>query len=111
MQFCPPALLSSVFFDKKHFVVKELQPVQDKMDFKLCDGSVDKIEEVILSMADIAAYAHLRSTGRQGSSTADELAEYVSRAKLQKEMYELSQELSTQMAKDYKEFLKYSPRK
>ena len=107
MQFCPPALLSSVHFEKKYFVVKELQPVQDKMDFSLCKGQVNKIEEIILSMADIAAYAHLRSTGRQGSSTADELTELVSRSRWERDMLDLSQELSSQMSRDFRQFSKY----
>ncbi|MCW3126766.1 MAG: hypothetical protein JWO03_2424 [Bacteroidetes bacterium] len=107
MQFCPPALLSSEHFDKKYFVLKELQPIQDKMDFNLCGGIVSDMEHVILSMADISAYAHLRSTGRHGSSTADDLAGLVSRSGWQKDMYNLSQELSIQMGKDYKAFLEY----
>jgi hypothetical protein len=52
---CTLRLLSGVHFGKKHYVVKELQPVQDKLDFSLCKGQVDKIEVIILSMADIAA--------------------------------------------------------
>jgi uncharacterized protein (DUF2252 family) len=108
MQFYSPALLSPVHFDNKYFVVKELQPVQDKMDFKLCADKFDHMRDVILSMTDIAAYTHLRGTGRQGSSTADELAELVSRPKWQKEVYDLSQELAKQTVKDYNEFLGYS---
>ena len=108
MQFYPPALLSSAYYDKKNFVIKELQPVQDKMDFKLCGGEFGKIEDAIRSMAGISAYTHLRSTGRHGSSTADELGELVSRPKWQKDMYELAQQLSIQMTRDYKQFLKYA---
>lgn len=107
MQFYSPALLSSVYFDKKHFVVKELQPVQDKMNFSAYTGKVNKMQDVILSMANIAAYTHLRSTGRQGSSTADELGELVSKPKWSKHIYELSRELSAQMAEDFKDFRKY----
>jgi uncharacterized protein (DUF2252 family) len=107
MQFYSPALLSPVHFDNKYFVVKELQPVQDKMDFKLCADKFDHMRDVILSMTDIAAYTHLRGTGRQGSSTADELAELVSRPKWQKEIYDLSQELAKQTVNDYNEFLGY----
>lgn len=108
MQFYSPALLSPVRFDEKYFVVKELQPVQDKMDFKLCADKFDHMRDVILSMTDIAAYTHLRGTGRQEASTADELAELVSRPKWQEEIYDLAQELSKQTVKDYNEFLEYS---
>ena len=108
MQFCPPALLRPVFYNKKWFVLKELQPVQDKVDLTQAKGKLNKLEDIILPMARLAAYAHLRSTGRQGSSTADELSESVSKAKWLKLRFELAHDLAAQTQKDYKNFLEYS---
>ena len=107
MQFCPPALLRPVFYNKKWFVLKELQPIQDKVNLADAKGKIGKLEDIILPMARLAAYAHLRGTGRQGSSTADELAEAVSRPKWLNQRFELTQELSEQTQKDYKSFLEY----
>lgn len=107
LEFCPPALLRPVYYDKKWFVLKELQPVQDKVDLTLAKGKLNKLEDFILPMAQLAAYAHLRGTGRQGSSTADELAESVSRPKWLHQRTELARELAEQTRKDYRDFLKY----
>ena len=107
MQFCAPALLRPVYFNKKWFVLKELQPMQDKVDLATAKGELDKLQDVILPMARLAAYAHLRGTGRQGSSTADELADSVSHDKWIKQRYELATELAVQTKKDFKDFLKY----
>lgn len=107
MQFCQPALLRPVYYNKKWFVLKELQPVLDKVDLTLAQGKLDKLEDIILPMAKLAAYAHLRGTGRQGSSTADELSESVSKSKWLKLRFELAQELALQTQKDYRNFLEY----
>jgi uncharacterized protein (DUF2252 family) len=107
MEYCPPALLRPVYYNKKWFVLRELQPVQDKVDLALAKGQKNKLEDIILPMAKLAAYAHLRGTGRQGSSTADELSESVSRPKWLKLRFELAHELARQMKKDYKNFLQY----
>jgi uncharacterized protein (DUF2252 family) len=107
MQFSSPALMRSVLYDKKWFVLKELQPVQDKVDLTQAKGQIKKLEDIIVPMAQLAAYAHLRGTGRQGSSTADELAEAIRKPKWLNTRYELAQELADQTRKDYKHFLKY----
>jgi uncharacterized protein (DUF2252 family) len=107
MQFTPPALLHPVFYNKKWFVLKELQPVQDKVDLTYAKGRLDKLQDIILPMARLAAYAHLRGTGRQGASTADELAESVSRGKWFNQRYELAEALAVQTKKDYANFLGY----
>jgi uncharacterized protein (DUF2252 family) len=107
MQFTPPALLHAVQYQKKWFVLKELQPLEDKVNLAYAKGKLDKLEDIILPMARLAAYAHLRGTGRQGSSTADQLSESVSRSKWLPQRFELAQDLANQTQKDYKEFLKY----
>lgn len=107
MQFFPPALLDHVRLDGKDFVLKELQPVRNKMDFELCRGRLDHIEDVIGTMAQIAAWAHLRSTGRLSTSTADDLAALTGSARWQKKIYALSVQLAAQTERDYASFKEY----
>ena len=73
MQFTEPALLAPIRIAGKYFVVKELQPSMDKMDLTVCHGKIKKLVKIIDTMAQVTASAHLRSSGRQGSGTADEL--------------------------------------
>lgn len=107
MQFYPPALLDHVHLDGKDFVLKELQPVKNKMDFRLCADRLDHMEDVIGTMADIAAWTHLRSTGRLGASTADDLVALVSTTRWQKIIYDLALRLAEQMELDYTQFVQY----
>lgn len=76
MQHISPALLQPLQFSNKYFVMKQLQPSADKMDLNLCKGKLKKLENILQTMAEAAASAHLRSTGRNGSVIADELIAY-----------------------------------
>lgn len=107
LQFCQPALLMPLFYNNKWFVLRELQPVQNKISLTDAKGKLTKLEDIILPMAQLAAYAHLRGTGRQGASTADELAAALLRPKWINRRFELAQQLATQTLKDYKQFLDY----
>ena len=104
-QFCSPALLCTVQYQSRWFIVKELQPKEDKMDFALCKGRLGRLQDVLTSMAELTAYAHLRSSGRKNSSTADELAETVTGKKWQRHIVETAQEVALQVDKDYHQFL------
>lgn len=73
MQLFPLAFLNLIECEQRWFVLKELQPSQDSMDFKICKGNLDKLDSVISSFAEIVAWDQLRSSGRQGSAIADEL--------------------------------------
>lgn len=108
LQYCAPALLCTARFNKQWFVLRELQPGEDKVDLAAAKGNERRLEEIILPMAELAAYAHLRGTGRQGSSTADQLSEAVSGANWAEKRSELSEELASLVIKDYENFQKYS---
>ncbi len=73
MQNRPPALLSTTVFNDKPFVIQEIQPTKDKINFELIKKQYRSIYQVIADMASLTAYAHLRSAGREGSAGADEL--------------------------------------
>lgn len=72
-EYVTPAWLHNMEIDNVFFIVKELQPLEDKMDLSLCKGNTKKITQILNSMAILAASAALRCSGRQGSSNADEL--------------------------------------
>ncbi len=105
MQIFPQALLSAIKFDKQWFVLKELQPSQDKMDLTLCKGKVEEIKNVIETFAEILAWDQLRSGGRSGSATADELIHFASIfPEWGEELMNYSMSYARQVQKDFKEF-------
>ncbi|HEY1008460.1 MAG TPA: DUF2252 family protein [Daejeonella sp.] len=68
-----PSLLSTGIFDGIPFIIEEMQPEKDSIDFQLIKNQYRDIYQVIDDMAMITASSHLRSSGRQGSAIADEL--------------------------------------
>lgn len=68
-----PAILGTVDHNKTSYVIKRLQPKEDRMRLLLCKRKIKKLEEIISMFAEMSASAQLRSTGRRGSSTTDEL--------------------------------------
>lgn len=107
MQHVSPALLEPVCFQKKHFIIKQLQPMADKMDLALCNGRLRKLEIILQTMAESAASGQLRSSGRRGSSTADELIQLaLHQAQWKKELLSFAARYSKQVQKDYAIFVK-----
>lgn len=97
-----PTLLSAVDFSDKSFVLKELQPEQDKFDFHLdWDGELESIEQLIATMAVITASGHLRSAGRQGSSIADELIEFSQQKQWQTDLLSYCEDYPNKVHQDY----------
>jgi uncharacterized protein (DUF2252 family) len=76
MQNISPALLGVGMFNNESYVIKEMQPTADKINFAALENRYTHIEDVLSNMALVAASAHLRSSGRQGAAVADELIEF-----------------------------------
>jgi len=72
MQNVSAALLSTTVFRGDSFIIQELQPVKDTINFKLLKDYRD-MYQVTGDMGALTASAQLRSGGIQGSSTIDEL--------------------------------------
>lgn len=79
MQNIAPALLSHTVFNDQAYVIQEMQPEKDSINFNLIKNRYRDIYEVIDDMAMLTASAQLRSGGRQGSAIADELIAFGNR--------------------------------
>jgi uncharacterized protein (DUF2252 family) len=73
MQNISPALLGAGIFNNESYVIKEMQPTADKINFDTLENRYNDIEEVLENMALLTASAQLRSSGRQGAAVADDL--------------------------------------
>ncbi len=73
MQNRCPALLSTSVFRGKSFIMQEMQPAKDSINFRLLRDRYRDMYSVIDSMAMLTASAQLRSSGQGGSATTDEL--------------------------------------
>lgn len=68
----PPALLADIQIGNKSFILKELQPQADRIDYTMFRGKVKKLKNMLEDMAAMSAWDTLRTGGRQGSAIADE---------------------------------------
>jgi uncharacterized protein (DUF2252 family) len=73
MQNISPALLGTALFNNESYVIKEMQPTADKINFETLQNRLNDMEDVLENMALLTASAQLRSSGRQGAAVADEL--------------------------------------
>jgi uncharacterized protein (DUF2252 family) len=106
MQNICPALLRTTTFEGQSYVVKELQPTADKIDFLVIRDRYRDIACVIEDMAFLTASAQLRSAGRQGAASPDELIAFGRDEHWQKGVKEYAEAYAGQVKKDYQEYFK-----
>ena len=78
LQAMAPALLRAVEFERRPFVLKELQPSMDRLDLAMWrDEKPRRLVEAIEGMGQVAAWAHLRGCGHHGAVRVEQLQSYV----------------------------------
>jgi uncharacterized protein (DUF2252 family) len=76
LQAVPMAFLQAVDWQGGSYILRGLQPSEDRISLCGTTTTIDSIRDAIRTMAAIVASAHLRASGRQGSSIADELVTF-----------------------------------
>lgn len=106
MQAVSPAFFNEVDFDNKTFILKELQPSEDRVELKDWKGKIKRLERVIGNMGEIVAWGQLRSSGRLGSATADELIAFGKEEDWVKKTLSISKEMALLIENQWQEFAK-----
>ncbi len=104
VQAVPPALLHPVRAGTRSYVLRELQPTQDRLSLETWDHTLDSLEGVMLTMGQVVAWSHLRSGGRQGSATADQWIDFSAENAWVGAILEFATEYSRQVEQDWREF-------
>ncbi|HWI10058.1 MAG TPA: DUF2252 family protein [Burkholderiaceae bacterium] len=97
-QAAPVAFLQPVFMDERAFVLRGLQPSEDRVG--LDHSTAEQLEQTIATMGRIVAWSQLRASGRQGSAIADELIDFGRRKKWKAELLDAAQECAAQVRQD-----------
>lgn len=79
VQAIAPALLGAVAIGKRSYLIKEMQPTADRVDVSALNGKLRTLTALIHTMAEVAAWGHLRGSSRHGAAAADALAEFAAR--------------------------------
>jgi uncharacterized protein (DUF2252 family) len=106
MQNVSPAFLSTIDFKEDSYVLKELQPTDDKIDFGVIKSRFKDVSRVIRDMAILTASAQLRSSGRQGSAAADELISFGEDNSWHQILFDYAANYANQVKKDYQTYMK-----
>lgn len=94
------AFLQPVSIENKSYVLRGLQPLEDRVALDGTKQSIAEIRRTISTMGQIVAWGQLRSSGRQGSAIADELIDFASRPKWQGKLLAISQDCANQVEQD-----------
>jgi uncharacterized protein (DUF2252 family) len=106
MQNISPALLSTTVFDKESYVIQEMQPTKDKINFKVIKDRYRDIYQVIYDMAKLTASAQLRSSGHQAAAVADDLISFAQNDQWQDVLLKYSKDYAKKVKNDYLAFVK-----
>lgn len=94
------AFLQPVFMGKTSYVLRGLQPLEDRVTLDGAKQSIGEIRHAIATMGQIVAWGQLRSAGRQGSAIADELVDFATRPKWQDKLLAASLDCAQHVAQD-----------
>jgi len=78
-QAASPAYLCALRLGGQAYVVRELQPVEDRVNLAHLGGSAGPLCATLQEMARLSAYAQLRSAGRRGAAGVDALIDFGAR--------------------------------
>lgn len=102
LQAIPHALLRAVKLAGEPFILRELLPQEDRV--KVSRATAGDFEQFVVTLAQAAAWAHLRSSGRLGAATADELAAFVRAADWCADTRQYAFNYADQVERDWREF-------
>jgi uncharacterized protein (DUF2252 family) len=106
MQAVPPAFLEAVNVEGKAFLLKGLQPSQDRVDLQGAAAHPKQLDRLICEFGTIAAWAQLRSSGREGSANADALIAFGHERKQMDTLLEIASHMADQVESDWRTFAK-----
>jgi uncharacterized protein (DUF2252 family) len=81
-QAIPPALLGAIApreLGKRSYLIKEMQPTADRVNVSALKGEPSMLNALIRTMAEVAAWSHLRGCGHCGADAVDALADFAAR--------------------------------
>ena len=98
------AFLHPVTLGDKSYVLRGLQPTEDRVALSRAEHSFAAIERTVADMGRMVAWGPLRSSGRQGSATADELIDFARGAKWRDKLLRASEDFAVRTVKDWEVF-------
>ncbi len=104
VQSAPPALLAAIEFNDRSYLLRELQPTQDKIDLKVGKIDLPQLKKLIEIMGQITAFAHLHSSGKSGAAIADEFIAFGNKLDWREDILVYAGNYARQVQLDWRKF-------
>ena len=106
MQAVPMAYLHALEADGASWVLRELQPTEDRVALAAQDATPAALGALVRSMGQLLAWAQLRSAGRQGAAMADALIAFGAHTNWQAQLLSAASAQAAQVRADAQTFQK-----
>ena len=103
-QAIAPAFLMAARYRGRGFVIRELQPIEDKLDLAAACADARRLAEVIETMARLVAWSALRSAGRHGSASADDLIAFAVERTWRRRLLEYAESQAARTVADWRNY-------
>ncbi len=104
-QAVSPALLHPVRAGGRSYVLRELQPTQNRLSLESWNQSRAELEGLMTTLGQVAASSHLRSGGREGSAIADRWMAFAAEKEWRPALLAYASTYSRQVERDWREFV------
>ncbi len=105
MQAVSMAFLNPIEWQHSSYILRALQPNEDRVALDGEGVTLDDIQRVIGTMGHVMASAHLRSSGRQGSAIADDLIAFgQARTRWSDKLIEAAQACADDVSADWRAY-------
>jgi uncharacterized protein (DUF2252 family) len=104
MQAIPMAFLSPVAIGRRSYVLRALQPTEDRVALNRMGGDMTRLEDLAITFGQLVAWGQLRSSGHGGSATADSLTSYWRKSDRTQKLLQLADECAEAVHRDWAEF-------
>lgn len=104
MQAVSIAFLHAVELGKQSYVLRALQPIEDRVPLTGQKHHLDHLIGVVSVMGQCVAWAQLRSSGRDGSAIADELMDFSRQKKWRSKLLPACRDLAADVRQDWAQY-------
>ena len=104
MQYALPRFMGTLSLEGAPYVLKQLQPSNQKIDYSLCHKKMKNVETVMTTMAEALASAQIRSASRKGSASIEELISYAADPDWQADLVKVAMDYTMVMKNYFVEF-------
>ena len=104
MQAIPPDLLSGMTVGSRPFVVRELQPVADRLDLAAWGGRVGRLRRAVATMGELTAWAQLRGASQGGADGIDALISFARSKPTRRRLLAFARDYAKRARSDWEDF-------